>query len=137
LIRRATSEDAAEIAPLLDDLGYPSTATQVEARLAALPPQELVLVAQVDGRIAGLAGLRVEPLLERDNPWGRLTALVVGTRWRRRGVGESLVRAVEAEARARGCEGIVLSSGHHRDEAHAFYEHLGYEHSGRRFSKRL
>lgn len=137
MIRRATLEDAAGIAPLLGELGYPSTPAQAEARLAALPANELVFVAELDGAVAGLAGLRVEPLLELDDPWGRLTALVVGSRWRGRGVGESLVRAVEEEARARGCAGIVLSSGHQRVDAHAFYERLGYEHTGRRFSKRL
>ena len=137
MIRRATSADAAGIAPLLGELGYPSTPAQVEARLAALTAGELVLVAEVEGEVAGLAGLRVEPLLERDRPWGRLTSMVVGSRWRRRGLGESLVRAVEEEARRRGCEGVVLSSGHQRVDAHAFYERLGYEHSGRRFSKKL
>jgi GNAT superfamily N-acetyltransferase len=125
------------IAALLDELGYPSTAAQVEARLAALPADELMLVAEVDGQVAGLAGLRVEPLIERDEPSGRLTALVVASRWRGRGVGESLVRAVEEEARARGCERIVLSSGNHRAEAHVFYERLAYEATGRRFAKEL
>ena len=63
--------------------------------------------------------------------------LVVGSQWRGRGVGESLVRAVEEEARASGCEGVVLSSGNHRVDAHAFYARVGYEATGRRFSKRL
>jgi GNAT superfamily N-acetyltransferase len=125
------------IAALLDELGYPSTAAQVEARLAALPAGELVLVAEIDGQVAGLAGLRVEPLIERDEPSGRLTALVVASRWRGRGLGESVVRAVEEEARARGCQRIVLSSGNHRGEAHAFYERLAYEATGRRFAKEL
>jgi ribosomal protein S18 acetylase RimI-like enzyme len=137
VIRRANPEDAAGIAPLLDELGYPSTAAQVEARLAALPAGELVLVAELDGQVAGLAGLRVEPLIERDDPSGRLTALVVGSRWRGRGLGETLVRAVEEEARARGCERVVLSSGTHRDDAHGFYERVGYEVTGRRFAKQL
>jgi predicted N-acetyltransferase YhbS len=137
VIRRATSADAAAIAPLLDELGYPSTAAQVEARLAALPADELVLVAEVDGQVAALAGLRVERLLERDEPSGRLTALVVGSRWRGRGLGESLVRAVEEEARAHGCERVVLTSGNHRSEAHTFYGRLGYEPTGRRFAKQL
>jgi predicted N-acetyltransferase YhbS len=137
VIRRAAPEDAAGIAPLLGELGYPSTPAQVEARLAALPANELVLVAVVEGQVAGLAGMRVEPLIELDEPWGRLTALVVGSRWRGRGLGESLVRAVEDEARGRGCAGVVLSSGNHRVDAHAFYERVGYESTGRRFSKRL
>jgi len=136
-VRTARRADAAGIASLLDDLGYPSTAAQVEARLAALPPDELVLVAEVAGRLAGLAALRVEPLIERDEPVGRLAALVVAKRYRRRGVGATLVRAVEAEARARRCEFVVLNSGDRRSGAHAFYERLGYEATGRRFSKRL
>jgi GNAT superfamily N-acetyltransferase len=137
VIRSATPADSAAIAPLLDQLGYPSTAAQVGARLVALLADELVLVAEEEGAIAGLSGLRVERLIERDEPVARLTALVVGEQFRRRGVGAALVAAVENEARARGCALLVLNSGSTRTDAHAFYERLGYETTGRRFAKEL
>lgn len=137
VIRRAGGTDAETIAVLLDELGYPSTPSQVTARLEALAADELLLLAEVDGSVAGLAGLRVERLIETDEPAARLTALVVAEDQRGRGVGAALVRAVEQEARRRGCGRIVLTSGDQRDGAHAFYEHLGYQPTGRRFAKPL
>ena len=44
---------------------------------------------------------------------------------RGRGLGQSLVQVIEAEAMRRGCEQIVLSS--HSFQAPRFYERLGYE----------
>ena len=43
--------------------------------------------------------------------------------------------ALEAEARRRGGKFMVLNTAHRRADAHAFYEALGYEHTGRRYAK--
>jgi GNAT superfamily N-acetyltransferase len=61
----------------------------------------------------------------------------VGERFRRQGVGERLMGALEDEARKRGAKHFVLNTAHRRAAAHAFYEALGYEHSGRRYAKEL
>jgi GNAT superfamily N-acetyltransferase len=81
--------------------------------------------------------LHVQNLVEADSPGCVFTALVVDQRFRRAGVGARLTEAVEVKARERGCEQLVLSSAHRRADAHAFYEALGYEHSGRRYRKVL
>ena len=62
---------------------------------------------------------------------------MVGERFRRQGIGEALMEAVEAEARRRGGTHLVLNTAHRRADAHAFYEALGYEHTGRRYTKEL
>lgn len=87
--------------------------------------------------MAGFAGLYVLPLVESDEPGCVFSALVVGERFRRLGVGARLADAIEAEARARGGKKLVLSSAHRRADAHAFYEARGYEHTGRRYAKVL
>jgi GNAT superfamily N-acetyltransferase len=91
----------------------------------------------VDGQVAGLAGLHVLPLVEHDEVGCMLTAMVVGAAHRRQGIGAELVGAVEQEARSRGCTRLVLGSANRRADAHAFYERLGFESTGRRFVKAL
>jgi GNAT superfamily N-acetyltransferase len=139
VIRDAGSGDAAAIADLLGELGYPAEAARVRRRLERIAhdPSSKLFVAEVSGEIAGLGGLHVLPLVEHDEPGCMLTALVVAAAHRRQGVGGELVGAVEREARSRGCSRLVLSSADRRADAHAFYESLGFEATGRRFVKAL
>ena len=124
---------------MLGELGYPSTPEQVTERLVriAADPSMLAIVAETDGEVAGLGALHVQNLVERDESGCEVAALVVGERFRRRGIGELLMKAIEEEARARGGKHLVLNTAHRRADAHAFYEALGYEHTGRRYAKRL
>jgi GNAT superfamily N-acetyltransferase len=138
-IREAEQRDAAPVAALLGELGYPSTPAQAAERLEriAADPCTLVIVAEVGAELAGLAALHVQNLVERDEPGCEVAGLVVGERFRRGGVGEALMAALEEEARRRGGKTMVLNTAHRRADAHAFYEALGYEHTGRRYAKAL
>jgi GNAT superfamily N-acetyltransferase len=131
--------DAGAVAALLGELGYPSSPAQAAERLEriAADPSTWVIVAEVESELAGLAALHVQNLVERDEPGCEVAGLVVGQRFRRRGIGELLMQALEDEARRRGGKFMVLSTAHRRADAHAFYEALGYEHTGRRYAKDL
>jgi GNAT superfamily N-acetyltransferase len=139
VIRDARPADAAAIAALLGELGYPAEAAQVELRLEGIAGDQSsrLFVVDVNGGVAGLGGLHVLPLIEHDELGCMLTAMVVGAKHRRQGIGAELVGAVEREARSRGCNRLVLSSADRRTDAHAFYESLGFEATGRRFVKAL
>src|SRR5713226_4379941 len=110
-LREAQPADAPAVAALLGELDYPSTAEQAAERIERIAgdPSTLVLVAEVGGEVAGLAALHVQNLVERDDLGCELAGLVVGERFRRRGVGVRLMEAIEAEARARGGEYLVLN----------------------------
>jgi GNAT superfamily N-acetyltransferase len=137
-VRDARRADAAAIAALLTQLGYPSDAATVQERLDRLQiVGDRVVVAELDGEVVGLAHLQVTPAIERDRPAGKLGALVVDEAHRGGGVGRALVEAAEAEARLRGCELLYLTTSEGRDDAHAFYERVGLEHTGRRYSRTL
>jgi len=138
-LRPAQIGDAVAIAALLGELGYPSTAEQAAERLERIAddPSTVAYVAEVEGEVAGFGALHAQNLVERDELGCEVAALVVGERFRRRGIGELLMRAIEDEARARGAKYVVLNTAHRRADAHAFYEALGYEHTGRRYAKRL
>jgi GNAT superfamily N-acetyltransferase len=137
-IRTSEPGDAPFIARLLTQLGYPAEPGQIEPRLAGLRDERSTLwVAELDGELVGLAALHLMHVLEYDEPTGRLTALVVAERARRRGVGNALLETVEDEARRQGCNRVTLSSGHWRHEARDFYHALGYEDVGNSFRKDL
>jgi N-acetylglutamate synthase-like GNAT family acetyltransferase len=138
-IRDARPEDAAALARLIDQLGYPTSAEAVAARLQRLEasPADRLFVAELDGEVVGAASLHVSLTLEYDEPVAKLSAIVVDERHRRGGIGEALARAVENEARAHGCCLVFLTTAERRADAHAFYRRLGYEETGRRFAKPL
>jgi GNAT superfamily N-acetyltransferase len=137
-IRDAGSEDAPAIAGLLTQLGYPSEEEAVESRLDRLRiVGDRIAVAELDGAVVGLAHLQVTPAIERDRPAAKIGALVVDQAHRGLGIGRALVGAMEAEARLRGCELLYLTTSERRDDAHAFYERVGLEHTGRRYGRTL
>jgi N-acetylglutamate synthase-like GNAT family acetyltransferase len=79
-------EDAAAIAALLTQLGYPCDESAVEARIDRLQiVGDRIVVAEVEGKVAGVAHLQVTPALERDAPVARIGALVVDDAHRTRG----------------------------------------------------
>ena len=138
-IREASLDDAAAVAVLLGELGYPTSPDQAAERIEriAADPSTWVIVAEVESELAGLGALHVQNLVERDEPGCEVAGLVVGQRFRRQGIGELLMQALEDEARRRGGKFMVLNTAHRRADAHAFYEALGYEHTGRRYAKQL
>jgi GNAT superfamily N-acetyltransferase len=137
-LREPRIDDVEAIGPLLEQLGHPSTEEQIRTRLARLmdDPNSLVLVAERDGAVIGLAAADLTLQLERD-PSCRLTALVVDESERRNGTGHVLTSAVEEWARGQGAFRVELTSAHERTVAHAFYEAIGYHEQSKRFVKVL
>jgi N-acetylglutamate synthase-like GNAT family acetyltransferase len=136
MVRDAEARDAEAIAALLGQLGYPAHAASVKARLERLQiVGDRVVVAELDGAVIGLAQLHVSPALEYERPAAKLAALVVDVTHRGEGVGRALVEAMEAEARARRCELLFLTTAARREDAHEFYRRVGLEETGRRFAK--
>ena len=137
-IRSAATGDALAVSALLTELGYPIPASSVPDRVERLMATgwATALVA-VDGTPVGLVTGHVLPVLHADGQVARLTALVVAPSARGRGVGRRLVEAIEGWARSKGCARIAVTTAQHRTGAHAFYERIGYEHTGRRYAKML
>jgi GNAT superfamily N-acetyltransferase len=105
--------------------------------LFAASDADRFFVAEDGGQVVGLAVLHVSLSVGYDDPSGKLSGLVVDESHRKRGVGKALVDAVEAEARARGCARLSLTTASRRADAHAFYGRVGFEQTGRRYAKTL
>jgi ribosomal protein S18 acetylase RimI-like enzyme len=129
LIRAAHAGDAPALVPIYAAWGHPQPAEVIADRLAdwASTPHGRVLVADVDGAVAGVVAVAATPHLARPGRFARLVGLAVADGFRRRGVATALVRAAEAAARDWGCDRIELTSTRSRAEAPAFYAALGYE----------
>jgi GNAT superfamily N-acetyltransferase len=138
-VRPAGAADAEAVAELVGQLGYPTTAQEVIGRLASLRdvPSAIVLVAETDGLVSGLVTAHLFHSIHSTPLVAWLTTLVVRDSCQHSGVGRQLAAAVEGWARSRGALRISVTSGKHRDGAHAFYEHIGYERTGLRLTKLL
>lgn len=137
-VRSAEPNDATALAGLLTELGFPASAATVATRLVSLlATDERVRVAECSGEILGLITVHVTPMLHRPTPVGRITTLVVAERAHGRGIGRALVADAERLLAERGCALVEVTSNLKRGEAHAFYEHLGYERTSARFKREL
>ena len=128
-IRAARADDAAAIAELAGQLGYPATREEIARRLGEMNGREVqvVLVAETRGRVIGWAQVAVEGHVVTDVR-AELRALVVAEEQRSGGVGGLLLEAAENWAREQGCGEIGLRSNVLRERAHPFYLRHGYEH---------
>ena len=127
-IRPATLDDAARLAQLSEQLGYPVATKQILQRLNSLlrNHEHAVLVAASErGEVWGWVHVHLSRLLE-SAPRGELGGLVVDEQHRGQGIGAQLVQAAESWAREQGLSGMRVRSNVIRSRAHHFYEKLGY-----------
>jgi GNAT superfamily N-acetyltransferase len=139
-IRPAVAGDAAAIARLLGQLGYPTDADEIPARLEqihARPGTTVVVAEDSGGEVVGAVTVHLFQALHTSGPTAWLTAVVVEEKARGRGIGTALVEYAEQWARRHGASRISLTSALHRTAAHEFYKSRQYEHTGLRLSKIL
>src|SRR4051812_40041293 len=134
LIRHPTRDDGAALARLCTQLGYPTDAERMPARLERLAADinARAFVAASERDVLGLATLHLRHTLNHDAPIAQITLLVVDETKRTRGTGRLLVAAAETWARAHGAKRINVTTALDRAGAHAFYERIGFMQTGRR-----
>ena len=139
IVRVAEPRDAEALQSLVGELGYPATADRLRSRLTRLLASDRVrvTVAAQNDLLLGLCTAHLLTTIHADSDVAQLTALVVAERARGSGVGRRLVEDAEHWARARGAARIVVTTALQRAGAHAFYERLGYSHTGRRYARML
>ncbi|WP_017599396.1 GNAT family N-acetyltransferase [Nocardiopsis lucentensis] len=123
----ATRENAADLTPYL-------------AAFEAIDddPGELLVVGRRGDRVGATFQLSFIPGLSRGGASrAQIEAVRVHADERGDGVGADLMTWAEAEARRRGCALVQLTSDATREDAHRFYERLGYVPSHVGFKKRL
>src|SRR5436190_14442052 len=138
-IRDAESNDAPELAVLMRELGYETRRAEMETRLKKIlsNPAYKTFVAIMNGCVCGMIGTLTYPSYEHDDPSGRILAIVTLNVARRRGIGRALIATAEKDFTQRGIRRVALDTRLTREDAHKFYESLGYERNGWRFVKQL
>jgi ribosomal protein S18 acetylase RimI-like enzyme len=129
-IRRATIDDAAPIANLAGQLGYPTPKSITRNRLDFVLNEKTAacfVAATEDQEVIGWIHVSVTPLLEVDRR-AEVNGLIVDNQLRSQGAGCLLLEAAEKWARQLKCKGMSVRSNVIRDRAHAFYLKNGYEH---------
>jgi GNAT superfamily N-acetyltransferase len=127
-VRNARVEDAAAMAVLAGELGYPTPAAVMAARLGGLldRPNRHIRVAEADGVLLGWIEVGRRLTLDSDERV-EILGLVVASAARGRGIGRLLVADAEAWARSLGLPTLVVRSNVLREGSHPFYRHLGFE----------
>jgi GNAT superfamily N-acetyltransferase len=138
-IRSIESKDAIAVAELLGELGYAASEQGVRDRIdrSGDTASTFTFVADVDGRVVGCVSGYVAPYFPRGTLVCRVTALVVTSLCRTRGIGKALMDAAGAHARSAGCAEIEVTTSEDRAVAHRFYESLGFAHTSRRYLRAL
>jgi GNAT superfamily N-acetyltransferase len=136
--RRAASGDLEAIVGLLADdpigsaresAGAPLDPSY-QAAFAAIErdPNQLLTVADRDGRVIGVLQLSFIPGLARRGTWrGQIEGVRIVGAERGAGTGRAMLMWAIEECRKRGCGLVQLTSDKRRPDAHRFYEALGFQ----------
>ena len=127
--RIARIEDAAEVARLCTELGYPTTTDEMTARLGVVisAGDAQVFVVEEGNGLSGWIAIELRTTLETGRK-AEIVGLVVDAGAHRSGLGKTLVATAEAWVRQQGLELVMVRSNTARIASHPFYEGLGFVH---------
>lgn len=148
LIRRARESDLPALIAIFasDAVGGHGDTTDAEAyedylkafTAIDLSPNERLFVAERDGDIVGTFQIMFNRTLTgRGGLSMVIEAVQTRTDMRGRGIGAMMIDFAVSEARRRGCRQVQLTSNMARQDAHRFYERLGFVKSHFGFKMKL
>jgi GNAT superfamily N-acetyltransferase len=133
-VREATAADGGRLAELLaagalrpkEDPDRPELYADALRELATTPGNT-VLVACLDGRVVGMCQLIMfRQIQEQGGRCAEIESVHVDQRWRRHGIGTTLMLEAISRARAAGCFRVQLTSNQARTDAHRWYARIGF-----------
>lgn len=136
--RKAKGDDLAAIVELLandklgqsrEDPSLPLLSAYIDAfRAIEADPNQLLAVAVQGCSIAGTLQLTFLPGIAHKGAWrGQIEAVRVSESHRSAGLGQKLFEWAIDACRARGCRLVQLTSDKTRNDAHRFYDRLGFK----------
>ena len=148
VFRRAASSDlAALVAMLADDMlgrqredtSEPVAACYRQAFDAInADPNQLLVVAELDGTVVGMLQISFMPGLSRQGAWrAEIESVRVSGQARGLGLGRRLMQWAIEQCCARHCQIVQLTSDLKRVDAHRFYDQLGFSASHKGYKMTL
>jgi GNAT superfamily N-acetyltransferase len=128
IVRTAGRDDAGAVAALTAQLGYDEAEHEIGRRIEEIRAQgngEIFVAVVPPAIVVGWIQVFALLLVEMP-PLAEVGGIVVDSRYRRIGVGRSLMEAAEQWARQNGLATLRLRGSARREEAHGFYRRLGY-----------
>ncbi len=138
-IRKAIRNDLPAIIALhaeLDDNGKAVDSARAEDLFERIRqyPDYHIFVATVDEKIVGTFALLImDNLAHCGAPSGIVEDVIVHPSWRGKGIGRQLMFYAKQRCRDAGCYKLALSSNMKRQDAHKFYEAIGFQKHGYSF----
>ncbi len=126
-LKEASEATAREIDALAKELHLDGESSVTLERIQEVlaTPTALLMTAQDDGKVIGMATLHIHPSTEKRI--GHVDDVVVSSEYRGQGLGEKLMRAVIAAAKERALESLHLTSRPARVAAQKLYEKVGFK----------
>ncbi len=137
-VRLAAPGDAPEIARLNRLFnGVDEPPENYAHRLADPLRVDTPILAIINGRVIGIANLRLLPAVFYSAPYAELTELFVEESARRLGAGAALVSFAEQLARQGGAVEMLILTDFYNHAAQQLYRKCGYEHYDIAMAKKL
>lgn len=127
-IQIVKSNDVTSLSYLVFQLGYSGDDTKTSNRLSKILKQNdhCVYTAEVNEQIVGWIHAFITYRVESD-AFVEIGGLVVDDKHRKQGIGKALVDAVIDWAKEKNMPKVRVRCNIIRDDAHAFYEQIGFE----------
>src|SRR5258708_25432825 len=128
-MRLARMADASALARLMGQLGYPTGALEMKARLTGLLAHGdyQTLVAEFNRHIVGMIGVHLGRYYQKNGVYWQIVALIVEQAHLGQHIGSSLVAEGERWLKTRGVQTNIVNSGTHRQDAPLSYDPRRYQ----------
>jgi ribosomal protein S18 acetylase RimI-like enzyme len=140
-IKKCTNKDFGSVTRLLNQLWPDRKLDEIKLlkvyHKALRSKNQQYLKAVHKGKIIGFCSLSIFNTLYGNGESMHVDELVIDESFRSMGIGKMLLDVAKKISREKGCKMLELESATHRNDAHRFYENLGYEKMGVVFSLKL
>ena len=120
------NSDLSQIQHLMKELGYSLEKDQLKQNIDEVKKRDgQIIIAEENTQVVGSICIMISARLA-EGVYAEIVSLIVDSKHRKNGIGKRLVKKAEEWA-TRQSSKVRIRTNKKRDNAHSFYESLGYE----------